>query len=382
MAAMPLTSRQQGPIAVYGATGYTGRLVTAELAAAGAEVVISGRNRQKLDALASETEVEVEVKEATLDDPASLRALLADCAVVVDCAGPFVRYGEPVLAAAVETRTHYLDTTGEQPYMKLAFERYGPGASDAEVAVIPAMGFDYVPGDMIASLTAEGMGELDEVSLNYCWQGFVPSQGTARTTLEIISHPGIEWRDGIWQTARGGVNRGTYEFPAPVGRRGMIRYPAGEQITVPRHIPTRNVRTAINASAFASERLAPLFALMMRPTGLAMRTPLKRVAQAAVSRLPEGPNAEQRDRMRSMIVCLAKQGETERLGVVSCRDVYGLTAAAITQGAMIAAGRSFDARGALAPSQAFDPKDFLAGLERFDVRWSVEGADSPLPVEA
>ena len=86
--------------------------------------------------------------------------------------------------------------------------------------------------------------------------------------------------------------------------------------------------------------------------------------------------------MRSTIVCLAKQGETERLGVVSCRDVYGLTAAAISQGAMIAAGRSFDARGALAPSQAFDPKDFLAGLERFDVRWSVEGADSPLPVEA
>jgi short subunit dehydrogenase-like uncharacterized protein len=379
---MPLTSRQQGPIAVYGATGYTGRLVTAELVEAGAELVLSGRNRRKLDALAQNTEGEVAVREATLDDPASLRALLADCAVVIDCAGPFVRYGEPVLAAAVETRTHYLDTTGEQPYMKLAFERYGPSASEAEVAVIPAMGFDYVPGDMIASLTAEGMGELDEVSLNYCWQGFVPSQGTARTTLEIISDPGVEWSDGVWKRAQGGVNRGTYEFPAPVGRRGMIRYPAGEQITVPRHITTRNVRTAINASAFASERLAPLFALMMRPAGFAMKTPLKRLAQAAVSRLPEGPTAEQRERMLSTIVCLAKRGETERLGVVSCKDVYGLTAAAIRQGAMIAAGPDFQGRGALAPSQAFDPRDFLAGLDRFDVRWNVEGADSPLPVEA
>jgi short subunit dehydrogenase-like uncharacterized protein len=379
---MPLTSRQQGPIAVYGATGYTGRLVTAELVEAGAELVLSGRNRRKLDALAQNTEGEVAVREATLDDPASLRALLADCAVVVDCAGPFVRYGEPVLATAVETRTHYLDTTGEQPYMKLAFERYSSSASDAGVAVIPAMGFDYVPGDMIASLTAEGMGELDEVTLHYCWQGFVPSQGTARTTLEIISDPGVEWRDGIWQTAQGGVNRGAYEFPAPVGRRGMIRYPAGEQITVPRHIPTRNVRTTINASAFASEKLAPLFAVMMRPAGLAMRTPLKRVAQAAVSRLPEGPSAEQREGMRSMIVCLAKRGEVQRLGVVTCRDVYGLTAAAIRQGAMIAAGPDFQGRGALAPSQAFDPKDFLAGLDRFDVRWNVEGADAPLPVEA
>jgi hypothetical protein len=68
--------------------------------------------------------------------------------------------------------------------------------------------------------------------------------------------------------------------------------------------------------------------------------------------------------------------------VIHGKDVYGLTAAAIRQGAVIAAGRGFDARGALAPSQAFDPKDFLEGLDRFEVRWSVEGVESPLPVEA
>jgi short subunit dehydrogenase-like uncharacterized protein len=379
---MPSISRQHGPIAVYGATGYTGRLVTAELVNAGADLVIAGRNRSKLDALAAEIVGAVAVREATLDDPASLRGLLADCSVVVDCAGPFVRYGEPVLAAAVHTSTHYLDTTGEQPYMKLAFERYGSAASEAEIAVIPAMGFDYVPGDMIASLTADGMGELDELSLNYCWQGFTPSQGTARTTLEILSDPGIEWHEGIWRTARGGLNRGIRQFPAPVGPRRMVRYPAGEQLTVPRHVRTRNVRTNMNASAFGPERLAPLTAALAKPAGLAMRTPLKRLAGAVISRLPEGPTAAQRDRMRWMIVCEAKRGEIERRGVVSGKDVYGLTAAAIRQGALIAAGRGFDARGALAPSQAFDPKDFLGGLEGFDVRWNVEGVESPLPVEA
>jgi len=379
---MPLISRQQGPIAVYGATGYTGRLVSAELAAAGGDLVLSGRNRRKLDALASEIEGDVAVKEATLEDRVSLHALLADCAVVVDCAGPFLHYGEPVLAAAVETRTHYLDTTGEQPYMKLAFERYGPRASEAEVAVIPAMGFDYVPGDMIASLTAEGLDELDEVSVHYCWDGFTPSQGTARSTLEIISGGDLEWRNEEWVEASGSASRGTYEFPAPVGRRRMIRYPAGEQITLPRHIRTRNVRTTMNASAFASERLAPLFAAAMRPAGLAMRTPLRRLAGAVISRLPEGPTAGQRDRMRWMIVCEAKRGEVERRGAISGKDVYGFTAAAISRGATIAAERSFDGRGALAPSQAFDPKDFLGGLDRFDVRWHVEGVESTLPVEA
>jgi short subunit dehydrogenase-like uncharacterized protein len=380
---MPPTSRQQGPIAVYGATGYTGRLVTAELAGAGADLVISGRNRQKLDALAAETDGEVAVKQATLGDPASLSALLADCAVVVDCAGPFVRYGEPVLAAAVETGTHYLDTTGEQPYMKLAFERYGPAAAEAGVAVIPAMGFDYVPGDMIASLTAMGMDDVDELSLSYCWHRFTPSQGTARTTLEILSDPGVEWRDGAWGEARGGVGRGVFEFPEPVGRQRMIRYPAGEQITVPQHLRTRNVTTTINAGAFSSDLLARAFGAIMPPLGFAMRSrTLRRALGAVISRLPEGPSPEQRERMRWMIICEARRGELQQKGVISGKDVYGLTAAAIRQGALLAADRGFDARGALAPSQAFEPKEFLAGLAPFDVSWDVEGVESPLPVEA
>ena len=379
---MRLISRQQGPIAVYGATGYTGRLVTAELAAAGADLVISGRNRRKLDALAAATEGDIAVQEATLEDPSTLRALLADCAVVVDCAGPFVRYGEPVLATAVETRTHYLDTTGEQPYIKLAFERYGPGASDAEIAVIPAMGFDYAPGDMIASLTAEGMDELDELSVHYSWQGFTPSHGTARSAVEIISGHAIEWRDGTWARAGGGIGAGTFDFPEPVGRQRMIRYPAGEQITVPRHIRTGNVRTTMNASAFGNGRLAAIAAPLARPAGLVMRTPLKRLADAVISRLPEGPTPAQRERMRWIVVCEAKRGEVQRRGVISGKDVYGLTAASIRQAAVIAAGQGFDARGALAPSQAFDPKDFLAALAEFEVRWQVDGVESSLPVEA
>ena len=124
---MALLSRQKGPIAVYGATGYTGRLVAAELADAGVAFVLAGRNREKLDELASELKGDFEVRQAALADD-ELRSLLGDCAAVIDCAGPFVEHGEPVLRAAVETETHYLDTTGEQPYMRMAFERYGPEA--------------------------------------------------------------------------------------------------------------------------------------------------------------------------------------------------------------------------------------------------------------
>jgi len=382
LAAVPPISRQRGPIAVYGATGYTGRLVVAELLEAGAELVVSGRSVEKLEALRAELKLEAPAKPAQLGDPASLRALLADCAVVIDCAGPFVKYGEPVLAAAVDSGTHYLDTTGEQPYMKMAYERYGPGASRAGVAVVPGMGFDYVPGDMIASLTAEGMGELDEIDMFYCWRDFTPSQGTARTTLEMISGRDIEWRNGEWVEAGGSVRRGSYEFPEPFGRQRMFRYPSGEQVTVPRHVPTRNVRASMNAASFSSDLLAPIFEATVRPAGLAMRTPLKRLANAVISRLPEGQTPEQRERMTWAIACEAKRGQVDRKGVITGRDVYGLTAAAIVQGAMLASGKEFDATGGLAPSQAFDPKTFLGGLERFDVRWQLFETGVPTSVEA
>jgi short subunit dehydrogenase-like uncharacterized protein len=121
----------------------------------------------------------------------------------------------------------------------------------------------------------------------------------------------------------------------------------------------------------------------MTPVGVAMRSSaLRRAAGALISRLPEGPSPEQRERMRWMIVCEAKRGEIERKGVISGNDVYGFTAAAITTGAMIAAGRGFKVRGGLTPSQAFDPESFLGELERFDVRWQVHDSRAPAPVGA
>jgi short subunit dehydrogenase-like uncharacterized protein len=367
-----LFNRQDGPIALYGATGYTGRLVAAELAAAKADFVLSGRNRSKLDALAADLDGEPTVHAATLSDEVALRSLLSDCAVVIDCAGPFIRYGEPVLRAALETETHYLDTTGEQPYMEMAFDRYGPEAEAAGVAVIPAMGFDYVPGDMLASLTARGMGELDEIALAYAWRGFQPSHGTARSALEILAREDTEWRNLKWEPARGSLARGSFDFPEPIGRQRMIRYPSGEQITVPRHIATRNVRTAMDAASFAPPRLAAGVQLLAAPMSLALRTPLKRLLDAAITRLPEGPSADERASMRFMIVCDAVSGEGRSRGVISGQDVYGLTAAIVSKGGLIAAGRGFSGAGALAPSQAFDPEEFLGGLDRFALDWQVD----------
>ncbi|MET0761963.1 MAG: saccharopine dehydrogenase NADP-binding domain-containing protein, partial [Thermoleophilaceae bacterium] len=141
-----MTTELSGPIAVYGATGYTGRLVAAEVLRRGADAVLMGRNAAKLEIVAEDLGGGVETRVAALDDAPVLREARASCAAVISCAGPFSDHGEPVLRAAIEAGIHYLDTTGEQTYIRRAFEEFGPEAQGAGVALLPAMGFDYAPG--------------------------------------------------------------------------------------------------------------------------------------------------------------------------------------------------------------------------------------------
>jgi short subunit dehydrogenase-like uncharacterized protein len=369
---MAKTPAQTAPIAVYGATGYTGRLVAADLDRRGAEFVLAGRNAGKLDALAGELESEARTVAVSLDDPLGLRELLEPCAAVIACAGPFTLHGEPVVAAAADVGTHYLDTTGEQSFIQRVFQAFGPRAERAGCALVPAMGFDYVPGDMLASLTAEGMEPLDEVTLAYSVRGFGATRGTMLSAMEILKGGDVEYRDGAWRPASQTVARGSWDFPSPVGRQRMIRYPAGEQITVPRHVRTRNVRTMLSARSAFPGPAADAAPVLMAPFQLALRTPVRRALGALVSRLPEGPDEESRRAARFMISCEARGSQTRRRGTVTGTDPYGLTAFATVHGALLAAAPGYDRAGALAPAQAFDPGAFLDALGEFHVGYEVD----------
>jgi short subunit dehydrogenase-like uncharacterized protein len=370
---MAETPPQTGPIAVYGATGYTGRLIAGELRRRGADTVLAGRNRAKLEILAEDLGGDMAIRDAPLDDSAALRELLDPCAAVIACAGPFRLHGEPVLAAAVDTRTHYLDTTGEQPFMLKVFEDYGPSAERAGAALVTAMGFDYLPGDMLAALTAEGMGSLDEIVLAYAVRNFGATRGTALSALGMMAGGDMEWRDGELASAGRSVGGGSWDFPEPFGRQRMVRYPAGEHITVPRHVETKRVRTLLTASTVIPLPLLPRVApLVMAPLQLSMRTPLRRAVAALIPRLPEGPSEQSRRGSSFTVGCEARQGSRRRRGTVAGGDPYGLTARTTVEGALRCATPGYDRQGALAPSEAFDPRDFLTTLQDFGVEHEVE----------
>ena len=362
-----------GPIAVYGATGFTGGLIARELKRREASFLIAGRDRRKLDRL-SEVLGEVPMRAVAADDASGLREMLEGCSVVVGCAGPFTLYGEGLVAAAADTGTHYLDTTGEQPFIRMVFEKYGERAAETGAALVSGMGFDYLPGDMLAALVAEGMGPLEEIVVAYHVDGFAPTHGTALSALEIMRGGDVVWADGDWRAAPRSADGGRWRFPEPIGEQRMLRYPAGEQITVPRHVETARVRTLLSGMV-VPPRLMPVVAAASPLLGLAMRTPLRNAMGALVRRLPAAPSENDRKKSRFTIDCEARSAAGVRHGTLRGSDVYGLTASCLAHGAMLCADPAYDRRGALAPAQAFDPTEFLAALDDFDVVVDLE----PLP---
>jgi short subunit dehydrogenase-like uncharacterized protein len=354
-------------IVLYGATGYTGRLVADELARRGLDHVLSGRDPVKLERLADERGGAA--LPASLEDDSSLRALLQNAAAVINCAGPFTLAGDALARAAIATGTHYVDSTGEQPFIQMIFDRHGRSADRAGVALVPALGFDYAPGDCLARLTAQGLEPLEELVVAYDVERFGMSRGTLRSALEILKGGDVVYSGERWQAAPSGVSRATFEFPAPLGRRAVSRYPAGEVITVPHHTRTQAVTALItNTTVAPLGVLAPVLPYALPGLALTLRTPLRGLIARSIRALPEGPPDDARRATRFTVAVLARalDGRTRR-GSLTGSDVYGTTAVALVEGArrLAEGGRA----GALAPAAAFEPASFLDAL---GVSWQVD----------
>lgn len=359
------------PVAVYGATGYTGRLVALELARRGLAMVLSGRSAARLEAVAAEVGGGTEVRPAALDDRVALRAAFAGCGALINCAGPFVRHGRPVLEAALAARVPYLDTTGEQRWMREVFDRFDARAREAGVAVVPAMGFDYAPGDLLCAIVAEGVQPLRELVVAYAMDDFGMTRGTLRSGLEMADGKDVVFADGGWAPAGLGPLRARF------GGVPMTRYPAGEVVTVPRHVRTAKVTALLTARTFTGSSAGATAAPFLLPAvGALLALPgLKEALHRAIGRLPEGPDEEGRRRATYTIDAIA-HGEDGRVRAarLTGTDVYGITAVLTVEGARrLMEGDGERPGGAFAPAQAFAPRPFLDTLAEHGVTYEVTG---------
>lgn len=143
-------------VVVYGASGFTGRQAAAYLVKRdpALRVALAGRSRAKLEAVAAGLPRPVTVWVADSQHPASVDAVVWQAKVVVNTAGPFHVYGDPVVDAAVRHGVDYVDITGETPWVRGLVDRHHEAARAAGTRIVPMCGFDSVPSDLGTFLVA------------------------------------------------------------------------------------------------------------------------------------------------------------------------------------------------------------------------------------
>jgi short subunit dehydrogenase-like uncharacterized protein len=338
-------------IAVYGASGFTGGLAVAELGRRGLSPVLVGRDAERLrKAAAGAGLADAEVRVAGLDDPAALGGAFAGCDAVVNAAGPFALWGEPVVRAAIAAGCHYVDTSGEQVWIKRVLDTAGPAAQEAGVTVVPAMADDGGPGDLIAHLTAGRLTNVADVLVVDARRPGAASRGTARSMAAAFGAGPLEYAGGTWRPATG--EAGSIAVPGEDEDVALASFALPGVVTVPRHIRAERVRSGIRTE------VAELFASL---------TP------DAVDSVPEVLDEEARSSTRWLMLVEAVDdaGRTAR-GWVTGPDAYGLTAVIAVEGARRLVTDGAPA-GALAPAQAFDAAGFLDALAPHGVTWRVDG---------
>jgi short subunit dehydrogenase-like uncharacterized protein len=361
-----------GRIVLYGATGYMGGLTARAMVAGGARPVLAGRDQGRLDALAARlaaegerTQLETAVAEATR--PGQLRGLIGEGDVLVSTAGPFMKVGRPVVAAAVDAGAVYLDSSGEPPFIRQVFEAFGPRAERTGAVLLTAFGYDYIPGNLAGALALQAAGPTAaRVRVGYFVRGDlrkVGSAGTRASVTGLLLEPGYAFRGGRIVTERIAAHLASFELDGT--RKEAFSIGSSEQFALPRLRPT-------SAAADGNPAPTPLtdvgvylgwfgHATRLVHYGSALSTPLHRLPAARraldavarrIQRSRSGPGTQS---IVSDVVAVAADARGRTLSTVHLtgRDPYSFTASILAWAAAKAAADGVRPPGALGPVEAF-----------------------------
>lgn len=358
----------QSRIVVFGATGYTGGLVVERLVAGGASPVLAGRDESRLRALAGTVGADLEVCRADAMRQNSVFDMIRPGDVLVSTVGPFARWGEPAVRAAIAAGrgTVYIDTTGEPPFIRRVFEEFGPPAARAGAALMTAMGFDFVPGQLAAALAVEQAGEAaTRVEVAYYSLGAgasFASEGTKTSLVGASLEPGFAFRSGGRVTERGAAR--VKSFPAKGKARPAVSVAGVEHFTLPMAYPQlRDVDVYLGWAGPLSRALQAGSLASSVVTRLPGAKSVMRATGEKLAGLAGSPEPGTTPGGLSWITAQAFGATGEQLAEVqlSGADAYAFTAGFIAWAARRAAASGVEGVGAIGPLGAFGLPTLEAG---------------------
>ncbi len=177
---------------LYGANGFTGKLIAREAKRRDMSVVLAGRTKDKIKSLAEELNLPYETFSLSSID--LIKEKIGSCSLVLLCAGPFSQTSQPMVQACLELGIHYLDITGEIEVLENIISLDSKAKEQGSI-LIPGVGFDVVPSDCLAKLLSEKLPDAQELSLAFTGEATL-SPGTMKTMIENLPKGGKIRRDG------------------------------------------------------------------------------------------------------------------------------------------------------------------------------------------
>ncbi|SEP09891.1 saccharopine dehydrogenase family protein [Aquisalimonas asiatica] len=335
---------------LYGATGYTGRLIATAARDAGLTPILAGRNAEALESMAGE--LGLDWRAFTLDDPAALDEGLRDISLVLLAAGPFSATSAPMLDACLRNGAHYLDITGEVDVFEHAHGR-DADARGAGIVVCPGVGFDVIPTDCIAATLKAALPDATHLRLGFDSRSG-PSPGTARTAMEGLAGGGRARIDGVIRQVPLGWKTLNIDFGD--GPKTAVTIPWGDIATAYYTTAIPNIETYIPMAPRTARRLAR--ANWIRP--LLATGPVQRFLQRRAARI-QGPDAARRKKTPTHVwgEVVNDRGDI-RTARVRTANGYDVT----THGALAVVRHLLEtdvAPGATTPSRLMGP-DFVTRL--------------------
>ncbi len=226
-----MPDQREYDLVLFGATGYTGGLTAEYLARnapAGCRWALAGRNPEKLEAVRARLAAidpaldSLPLLHADVGDAASLAEVARSARVVITTVGPYIEYGEPLVAACAEAGTDYVDLTGEPEFVDLMYVRYHEQAVRSGARIVHACGFDSIPHDLGARFTVLQLPE--DVPLRV--KGMLRAGGT--------------WSGGTFHSALTAISRGRQMKQASAPRRKVEPRPAGRKARAVARPPHRD----------------------------------------------------------------------------------------------------------------------------------------------
>lgn len=357
-----------GQIILFGATGYTGRLTAAALVARGTRPVLAARSEAPLRQLAGELGG-LDVRIADVSRPESVHALVAPGDVLVSTVGPFARWGEPAVRAAIDAGCAYIDSTGETPFIRDVFQRWGPEAQRSGATLVTAFGYDWVPGNLAGAMALEEAGDAAvRLDVGYFFTGKAAgadaaSGGTRASMMGVMLEPSHTFAGGGLRLERGAARVRSFDVR---GRQlSGISVGSSEAFTLPRLAPTlQEVDVYLGWFGPFSRQMQAVSAV----TSLLTKVPgVKGALSAAAGRLVKGstggPDAEARSRSGSHAVAIASDHAGRPVSTVHLEgpNGYDLTAQLLAWGAERALEGHLSGPGAVGPVDGFGLDALRAG---------------------